>query len=101
MATRGHSAWPEMEMRLYTRPHPGPLPPERVNRHPALSDTNTLSFRHDFGAMSNNAVTATMAAKLTSDCHWLSRSREERAGVRASVHQTLPVSPFRRKHRET
>jgi hypothetical protein len=35
--------------------------------------------------MTHNAVTATMAAKLSSNCNRLSLSPRERAGVRAGV----------------
>jgi hypothetical protein len=86
---------------MNARPHPGPLPQERANRSPGLGDTNALSFGRAFGAMTHNAVTATMTAKLTSDCNWLSLSSGERAGVRADVKSSLHFRPrwmFRRRH---
>jgi hypothetical protein len=85
--------WSHGKSEMNARPHPGPLPQERVNRSPGVGDTNTLSFRNDFGAMTRNAVTATMAAKLSSDCNWLSLSLGERAGLRADVKSHLHLRP--------
>src|SRR2546421_6252483 len=70
---------------MNARPHPGPLPQERVNRWPLFRDQRGIGARTHFRASLSEAAIATAPENFSNAAAVLSLSPGERAGVRASV----------------
>ena len=70
---------------MNARPHPGPLPEERVIRPPLSRGQMGLCARAHFGGSLSEAAIATVLENFSSDAAAPSLSPGERAGVRASV----------------
>jgi hypothetical protein len=90
-----------MEMKLSIRPHPGPLPEERESQRQSLvslADIVAVAALWVIALKSRQNLRVFVSLKAG---RRFTLSSGERAGVRANVHQTLPVTPFRRKHRGT
>src|SRR5205823_3123342 len=70
---------------MNARPHPGPLPQERVNCSPLSGDKNGIGARTHFRASLSEAAIAAAPENFPGAAAVLSLSPGERAGVRASV----------------
>jgi len=81
--------------RVDARPHPGPLPQERVNRSPFSGDKNASGVPSRFGASLSEAAVATVLENFSNAAPALPLSPGERAGVRASVSSdSIPPTPL-------
>src|ERR1017187_6149191 len=79
MGTREHPAWPEMEIGLYIRPHPGPLPRGEGEPIAIAAVTALLVIAPKARRKLSVFVSPKPGRRFT-------LSSGERAGVRASVH---------------
>ena len=70
---------------MNARPHPGPLPQERVNCSPLSGDKNGVGARTHFRASLSEAAIAAAPENFPGAAAVLSLSPGKRAGVRASV----------------
>ena len=80
------------------RPHPGPLPQERVNHPPLSDDTDAHSGPPSRPAQAKEAAIATVGENFPCDAAAFSLSPGERAGVRGSVNSDFTSAPLSPSH---